>query len=370
MSRSHAGNARGFLRWWIAELKGLMPAALHSPLRRSQRRLVLSVEGAHFRAVAERGSQIETLAPDGKEQDLAAALQSLAEAARAQPGIPLGIRLTREDCFSRLVQLPAAAERDFGSILDLDLERSTPFRREDVLTAHYVDPAAAAEPGKRAVRHVVVKRARLEPLARQVAELGIAPSFIDCWSKTRERALPLDFLSERSRPATGAAPWLAPALATAATVLAMSALAIFIVRQQSTLAELDAQIAQTRQVAETVRQALESAQSAAARIETLERLSHDRISALRVLDELSAILPDNAWVYDLRLDAGAIEMTGFARSAAALIPLFEHSPTFTGAALTAPVVFDGPEDRERFTLRVQLRGEPQASADEQPQGDL
>jgi general secretion pathway protein L len=361
--------AREVWRWWIAELNGMIPDALRPSRIRNERRLVLSVEGQRFRPLAERRNQCEALAPDaGAEKALAASLELLVGEVQARPGTPAGIRLTSEDCFTRLLQLPAPAERDFGSILDLDLERSTPFRHADVLTAHYVDPAAPAEPGKRAVRHLIVKRSRIEPLARQMAELGIAPSFADCWDETRGAALPVNFLAARSLRAAGPAARLIPTLAAATVLLVISALAIFIVRHENALAELDAQIAETRASAQTVRHALDTAREAAARIDALERLARERTSALRVVDELTTILPDSAWVYDFRLDAGAIEATGFARSAAALIALFERSPTFTEAALTAPVVFDGGEDRERFSLRAHVRGAapgaPQASADQ------
>ena len=48
-------------------------------------------------------------------------------------------------------------------MLDLDMERTTPFRAADVLSAHYVAPDGAAPRGKRLVRHLVVKRRTLEP---------------------------------------------------------------------------------------------------------------------------------------------------------------------------------------------------------------
>ena len=360
MTPSLAAGARAFLDWWIAELKGLMPEALRSGVRRNRRRLVLSVEGSKLTALMERGPHCTVLKPAASESaDGDAALDALAEAARARPGTPLGIRLAAGDCFSRILYLPARAERDFGAILALDLEHGTPFRRDEVLTAHCIDEAAPAEPGKRAVRQVIVKRPRIESVMERMAGFGLSPGFIDCWNEARSAALPIDLLAAQSGGPSRLVSRLTPYLAA---LLVVSALSIFIVRHQSALEALDARIAETRNAAESVRRALETAQADASRFEALERLSRERVSALRVVDELSAMLPDTAWVYDLRLDGGLVELTGFARSAAGLIPLFERSPTFATPALTAPVVFEASEDRERFSLRTTLRGAPASDA--------
>jgi hypothetical protein len=41
------------------------------------------------------------------------------------------------------MELPARAKGDFRRILELDMERATPFRAAEVLTAHYASPGAA-----------------------------------------------------------------------------------------------------------------------------------------------------------------------------------------------------------------------------------
>ena len=361
-----------FLRWWGVELKGLMPRCLLTPLGRYQRRLVLSVEGTRFRLFAERGEQLEELQPGAEDAD--EALLHLAEAAKARPGVPAGLRFAAADCYSRTLELPAPAERDFARILDLDLERTTPFRRDAVLTAHYVDAAAPAARGKRCVRQLVIKRESIEPLTRRMRDLGIAPAFADCWNNARTAALPADFLAGAPgrTPRNGAGAKLVPAMAPLAGLLVISALAIFVIRHQNALEHLETLVATARAEAQKVRETLGGMQEISAQIAALERQSRARIPVARIMEELTAVMPDSAWVYDLRIDGGMVEFTGFARSAAALIPLLEQSKMFTAATLTAPVVLDGGEDKERFSIRVRLRGvaEPEAPALEPGRGDL
>jgi general secretion pathway protein L len=74
-----------------------------------------------------------------------------------------------------------------------------------------------------------------------------------------------------------------------------------------------------------------------------------------LLDEISRLMPDDAWVSELRIDGDIVDMTGYARQATALLPLFEHSALFEDARFSSPVRFDPAQDRERFGLRVRLR---------------
>lgn len=372
MANAITAATLSFLRWWACELKGLVPRAVYAPLGRYQRRLVLAVEGARLRLFAERGGQLEDIAPGiaaiaSPEDACDEALLRLAEAAKARPGTPVVLRFGAEDCFARTLQLPAAAERDFARILDLDLERTTPFRRDDVLTAHYVDASAPAASGKRCVRHIVVKRRSIEPLTERLRDFGLTATSADCWNETRSGGLPVELLSGasardvRSRWRTKRLPGLAALTA----LLMVSALAIHVIRHESALQSLEAEAAIAMAEAQKVRQALDTAQAVYAQIATVERLSRERVSAARIIDELTAVLPDTAWVYDLRIDSGMVEFTGFARSAAALIPVLEQSKLFTAATLTAPVVLDGGEDKERFSIRVRLRDVPEPKPETQ-----
>src|SRR5262249_26816116 len=74
-----------------------------------------------------------------------------------------------------------------------------------------------------------------------------------------------------------------------------------------------------------------------------------------VIDALTKLLPDSVWLTDLRLENGVLDITGLAKSGAALLPLFEHSPLFADAAMASGVNFDPQENKERFSLRVRVR---------------
>ncbi|WP_088343230.1 MULTISPECIES: PilN domain-containing protein [Rhodomicrobium] len=355
-----------FFRWWGGELRDLLPRQTLLARQDHARRLVVSADGARLKLMLERGGQSEILAEAAEPGE--AGLIELAGVARRRRGTPLGLRLGSQNCFARNVELPAQAEADFGRMLDLDMERTTPFRTADVLTAHYVLPGNAPR-GKRLVRHLVVKRKTLDPLVDGLRTLGIEPAFADCWSEDRRGGLPVDFLAARQDGSRRGAR-LAPVLAGLAVALAVSAVVMLFTRHQSALAALNARASAARSEAASVRIAVEASQTASAQIGAMQNLLRQRVPLARIIEELTAILPDSAWVSDLRIDGGTVEFTGFAKSAAALVPLLEASPLFAEAALTSPVMFDTIEDKERFSVRMKLsQGDNAATAPLARDGD-
>ena len=351
MASNLSSKLTAFLRWWGNELGALLPRGPSAGRSRAARRLVVSVEAAQNRLILERSGRSETLAES--DEPGAAGLAEIARAARERPNLPIGIRLGEENCFARTMELPAQAEAEFGRILDLDMERTTPFRSVDVLTAHYAPPGVSAPRGKRAILHLIVKRRTIEPILNEMRSLGIEASFADCWDEDRNGGVPVNFLAS-GREASRRRGSLAPILAGLVLALAISAVAIAVLRHQGALDALLARTEAARSEAASVRQAVEASQSVSAQISAMEALLKARLPIAHILEELTVIMPDSAWVSDLRIDGDLVEFTGFANSAASLVPLLEKSPLFSEASLTSPVIFDNQENKERFSVRLRL----------------
>ena len=72
-----------------------------------------------------------------------------------------------------------------------------------------------------------------------------------------------------------------------------------------------------------------------------------------VLDELSRIVPNNAYLSNLRYREGNVELQGSAENASNLVPLLERSPVFKNVGFTAPSN-RGRDNRETFSLKAEL----------------
>jgi Tfp pilus assembly protein PilN len=85
----------------------------------------------------------------------------------------------------------------------------------------------------------------------------------------------------------------------------------------------------------------------------LNDLDQRRGEVLRVLDELSKVVPNNVYFSNLRYRAGVLEAQGNAENASVLIPLLERSALFENVGFNAPSN-RGRDNRETFSLKADL----------------
>jgi Tfp pilus assembly protein PilN len=94
----------------------------------------------------------------------------------------------------------------------------------------------------------------------------------------------------------------------------------------------------------------------------LDQIRSSEISKGEILEELTRLLPDTAWIWNLKYKSREIELSGFADSASDLIPLFDKSPLFEKVEFLAPVTKefqmrgDGNKEKERFKIKAKIEG--------------
>ena len=88
-------------------------------------------------------------------------------------------------------------------------------------------------------------------------------------------------------------------------------------------------------------------------ISFLSGQSGSREEILHILDELSRIIPNSAYLSNLRYREGTVEFQGSAESASNLIPLLERSSVFKNVAFNAPSN-RGRDNRETFSLKAEM----------------
>jgi general secretion pathway protein L len=349
-----ADGATRFLGWWRDELRGLLPE--RGLLAGAARTIVLAqVEGGF--QIAEDGAGRRPAAAAGPAPVLsrAQALSRLAQMAEAGAATAAGIRLPLGQCFVRRVELPTAARREVGQILEFDLERATPFKLKDVHTAHVVEGGTGAG-GKLRITQFIAKRETVDPLVADVEAAGLEVAFVDCWQDQPASGRGVDFLRQ-SAPHAAAGRLVTPlrALGALALLLAVAAVAIAVLRHEAALADVQERTARMRVQAAAVHGMLERSNAAVAGLARLQKMKLEQTPVMEALEEMSRLLPDSVWLTDLRLEGDTLDISGLAKSGAALLSLFERSPIFADAALTAPLTFDQREDKERFSLRIRVK---------------
>jgi len=93
-----------------------------------------------------------------------------------------------------------------------------------------------------------------------------------------------------------------------------------------------------------------------------DQIRSGEISKVEILEELTRLLPNTTWIWNLKYNGKEIELSGFADSASDLIPLLDKSPLFEKVEFLAPVTKemvmrgDGNKEKERFKIKAKIEG--------------
>lgn len=83
------------------------------------------------------------------------------------------------------------------------------------------------------------------------------------------------------------------------------------------------------------------------------------MSKLRILEELTRLIPEDSWLNECnyKADEKKIRISGFAVSAAKLIPILEESPLFESVKFSTVITTDRRSEKERFRIEMTLSGD-------------
>jgi general secretion pathway protein L len=348
--------ARRALRWWRDELVHLAPARVRAAFSADPMtlRIFLHENGSDVATIQVRGlSGAEHFRPP---QDRAAAL-SWAATQRRRWGALLSteIALPASRCLIRQRELPAAAAERIEKILALELERTTPFGRQDVRQAWRATRTPAPGQATFEVAHVIAKRALIDPLLADARGLGLPIAVVDV-ADPDGRAMRVNLLDANEVPssvadrlnwAIGIALGLFLCVAVATVFTALD-------RQQQALAALATETGAARTEAQAVRKRQGDFDRLRERIGQLRLRRANNPSLVALWEGVSGLLPDSAWLTDMRLETDTLWIDGYARNAPELVGILAQSPLFSGVTLSSPVVREEARASERFQIRMKI----------------
>jgi general secretion pathway protein L len=350
-----------FFGWWLGELAGLVPHRFRQAARRERRGAVLvfgRMESMVLERTAEGERVLGSIANDAPDHDRR--LAELLKQARRR-GRAVTVRLSGELGLRKVLDLPLAARDDLEQMLRLEMDRLTPFRADEVYFAHRV-LGSDAQGRRLSVELQLAPKREIERALEAAQGVGVVPATIELGHGGADGYL-LNLLpgesAQRAREGR-----LNRALALLALALAVAAVAIPLQRQRATLAELEAKVAAARTEAE---------ESLALR-ERLDRLTKSaqflvadktrQPMVVKVLAELTRLVPDQAYIIQLELHDGTVELHGYATTASDLIGLLEQSPLFRAPQFRSPVTQDPRSGTERFHVSVELTPEAELTSEE------
>ncbi len=354
-------SAQKIWRLYRREFFALFPQATVAwLLQTGDRKLVIRVSDGAPEFLFQGGSPEALSLPLTPEEARQSSLaQGLARRGLSRAGTKVFLEIPREAFFVRRFDIPAAAEGNLSQLLVADIERKSPFRLGDVVYGHTLRRKPEA-PEKFAVSLWILRR---DLVLQFVDAAGIG------WED-------LDFVM----PAKGGGPedegpaialstgnetphWfrnVALGLAAATVILSLLGSMALIWRTGQATDTLDAELTEVTARASSVRKMADQAVAESRLLQTLRAERAKGPTFADLWEEVSRILPDGAYLTELRLSDGKnderyVDLVGLAESAVGLPALFDKSPIFTDASLTAAITPNAADKREAFSLRVKVK---------------
>jgi general secretion pathway protein L len=252
------------------------------------------------------------------------------------------------------LQLPTAAARDITAVVGYELDKYTPYPRDQL---HYVVRQEGRSAGGLQITLIAILRERLNAILADCAAHGLTPQCVDVCAEDGT-TLGIDLLPASARPMNPRAGvdrrrWLTGLCA----VLLVTLMGLWLHDRQQRLegmrATVQSQIGQVAQV-QRLRQQLTNTLGAA---DYLTRHKAARPTMAALMSELTACLPDDTWLEQLEIDAGEVSFSGQSVRASALIGRLKDCRSLENPQFQGVIQPDADSGKDRFSLHARLHQE-------------
>jgi general secretion pathway protein L len=341
-----AARWKDFSRWWISELREVVPARWLGWVDEDviPRLLIWRDRDLVVCRLTSVAGPVETRFP--LRRSGAAVLNAwLAENGLRREQVMVGPVIGRDLFFLRDLSVPKAALSALPKILDQEVLRRTPFQLSEIW--HAANPTADASADILTMCHWIIRKDRAEAA---LVELGLTTSDVDflAVSDVDDEFVPVIAFRVTNQADPLWARRAVKLLAAAGLGIVLVGPVAFEWCQASVASGIEASLVEAREGAQGNR-------GGSNQVARLFAIKAD-VGILEIWDELSRVLPDHTFLTETRIADGRVTLSGFSADAARLIRVIDQSPLFSGAALAAAITPDAIEHKDRFSISFKVRG--------------
>lgn len=250
--------------------------------------------------------------------------------------------------------LPTAAVRDLHNVIGFELDKYTPYPRDQM---QYVARVIGKEGALAQVLLVAVLRERLQPALDACKAQGLALHAVD-GRDAQGRRLGVDLLPAGQQPPRRGRARLPRYLALVCCALLVSCMVLWLNARSAMVDAMRSSVDEQRtqvQAVQNLRRELINTQGAA-RYLAQQKAAQPTLSS--VLVDLTGCLGADTWVEQLEIaDGGGVSLSGQSAKASALITRMKDCKTLSDAQFQGIIQPDAQTGKERFALRAHVRKE-------------
>jgi general secretion pathway protein L len=335
--------------WWTGELIAMLPEHVQASILLQDRRIQIEIDGRDFVVSADNGTESAELGRIARNAEHAHDCELPVAVIETQLVLPTGKFLIKQ------LTLPLATEENLREALSFQMDLQTPFSVEQV----YYDCHVSARDNDNqtlTVELVVTPRDYVDELLDNLADNGLSPDRICVPDQSSAGLLSVNLLpaGRRRKNRIGLSRRRNLLLVTANLALMAAVLATPVIQKQREIRTLEPQLQEAIEEAKSGMELRQQVGQLAAASEYLRNKKQSELLVMRVVDEITRLLPDNTWANRLDIDTGEIQLQGQSSSSAALIQLLEVSPLLQNVRFRSPVTSIGNSEEDRFHLSADL----------------
>lgn len=363
-ARVQSSPISAYWRWWLGELKALMPDSWREKLQHAMRRVTLEVGDGNIMLGVEENQAVERRQTFPLSQDSDLQKQQLRDLLAEQEllEVPRVLMLDSKVVLRKEVRLPVAAESNLRQVLRFEMDRQTPFRADDV----YFDWSILGhdkEAGQVRIDLVVVPRAEIDSTTQMLASRGLGVSCVDVLHEGRPLGLNL-LPPDRRIKVINRKVRLNQGLAAGAVVLLALAMGLSLYLRSHQVAELEQAIEEVREQALRVQRIRDQINDTMESAGFLAQRRMETPVAVDVLADVTETLPDDTHLDRLVVGQNTVQMQGKSQNAQQLIERVNESSLMDAAAFRGSTRLDPRSGLEVFEINANVVSRPAAAEGE------
>lgn len=339
----------------------LLPGENNTNQRRSKESLLLKITQDEYQVL--NASEKELLHSDqAVAVDNGVQLKQLFnEQVTDNNDLALDIQISETEVLTKKISLPASTEENLFEVIQYEMDRYTPFSKEDVYFDYRVEERLK-EKQLIKVLLIVARKEILDPVIKAIEGSEVHLQSIDIIDvKKPDNSLHnvklLRSFSKIGKSKKAPFKWL---LAASIGLLLLTGLTPLVINYIH-IQDLSDELAGLEKTVKKVKQLQNEHSKMRDQVGYLVDIKDNNPSIIELLNLLTQAVPDNTYVQRLSLEAGLLSMQGLSASASELIPIIDKTGMFDDIRFAAPVTQSGGDGLEKYSITAQIKLRDQVS---------
>ncbi|NOQ64654.1 MAG: hypothetical protein GQ582_09100 [Methyloprofundus sp.] len=347
-----------FFKWWGTQLSFLVPPKFREAMARDKSLFIAEIKGSSAKiSYINKGEESFLGEFDSNENDGGTLLHRLIESNRQYKDAKVVLRVPAHLTVVQDVFLPAAAADNLAQVMGYELDRYTPFSRDQV----YFDFIEIGPVNNGALIHIIlilVQKSDLDEMYEQCLSLGMRPFY----AKSAELIkVPEAVSSHYNLLPDGLCQKVSKfplfiMLSSVLLSLTLFAVLLFVPLKvaEDNLNDLKRHVRKVERVALEIEDSKRSIDYLYQETQAIIDKKNAAPPMIDVINTLTQVLKDDTWVSNLRYFNHTLQISGQSGSASSLIGSLEKIHFFSNTRFISPVTKDKRSGLERFKISTEM----------------